>query len=255
MKNIGTIKDKETGRDLEIMELDDGSVTFVAGATLDGDGASGQFGDLPCYALESYKGRTLDVLANAGRPGNWYGIVTDESGSPIVQGAKDPCPGAYISATSLHLLDKEGNELPDSSPFKYVDSATVPYIVVPPLIIMGVTGIVMGCRCVVMNTRNGRKVVGVVADRGPANHLGEISVACAKALRIPIGKTYPANGGGAPAPTIKYQLFPGKAAVVRRVRYPLQPAVPSKEQIVIRSVAVAATSRKKPPHVRRRRTT
>lgn len=230
VRKIGTIKDKETGSDLEITELEDGSVIFFAGATLDGDGANGQFGGLPCYAPASYDGRTLDILANAGGPGNWYGIVTDESGIPIVQGAKDPRPGAYISSTSLHLLDEEGNELPDSSPFKYIDSAKVPYIVVPPMIIRGVQGIVMGCRCVVTNTHNGRKVVGVVADRGPANHLGEISVACAKALRIPTGKAYPANGGGAPAPTIKYRLFPGTPAVVKRVRYPLQPALQSTGQ-------------------------
>ena len=64
MKTIGTILGNK------IVEQDDGSVTFSAGATLDGDGANGQFGGLPCYAPDSYQGGTLDLLANAGHPGN-----------------------------------------------------------------------------------------------------------------------------------------------------------------------------------------
>ncbi len=219
MRKIGTIN----GND--IIEQDDGSVTFSAGATLDGDGANGQFGQSPCYAPASYHGPTLDVLGNAGGPDDWYGVVTDtgdEKGTPIVQKATDPCPGAYISATSLHLLDDNGQRLPASSPFKYVDSATVPFIVVPPMIVKAVAGIVLGCRCVVTNSRTGKTTEAVVADTGPRNHLGEISVACAKAIGVPTGTTHPANGGGASSPTIHYQLFPGKAAVVNGVTYPLQ---------------------------------
>ena len=219
MKKIGTIN----GND--IVERDDGSVTFSAGATLDGDGANGQFGQPPCYAPPSFHRPTLDVLANAGHPGNWYGVVTDtgdEKGTPIVQKATDPCPGAYISATSLHLLDKSGHPLAASSPFKYVDSATVPFIVVPPIIVKGVAGIVLGCHCIVTNSRNGKTTEAVVADTGPRNHLGEISVACAKAIGVPTGTAHPANGGGASSSTIHYQLFPGRAALVHGVTYPLQ---------------------------------
>jgi hypothetical protein len=218
MKSIGTIQGNK------IVEQDDGSVTFSAGATLDGDGANGQFGGFPCYAPASFRDGTLDILANAGHPGNWFGVVTDTgevTGTPIVQGDNDPCPGAFVSATSLHLFDQNGNRLPNSSPFKYVDSATVPFIVVPPVIIKGVAGVVMGCRAVVTNTRNGKTVEAVVADVGPSNHLGEISVACAKALGIPTGGTHPANGGGAES-GIDYQLFPGVPAVVNGVTYPLQ---------------------------------
>ena len=219
MRKIGTIG----GND--IIEQDDGSVTFSAGATLDGDGANGQFGGPPCYAPASYHGQTLDVLANAGHPGNWYGVVTDtgdEDEDPITQKSTDPCPGAYISATTLHLRDLNGNPLPDSSPLKYVDSATVPFIVVPPVIIKGVQPVVLGCLAVVTNTRTGQSTEAVVADVGPRNHLGEISVACARAIGVSTGTTHPANGGGAPSPTIHYRLFPGKPAVINGVTYPLQ---------------------------------
>jgi hypothetical protein len=218
---IGNIKGSD------IVEEDDGSVTFTAGAQLDGDGANGQFGEPPCYAPASYNGKTLDVLANAGGPGNWYGVVTDtgeDNGRPIVQGPNDPCPGAYVSATSLHLPDTDGNPLPNSSPFKYVDSATVPFVVVPPMIIKGVAGVVMGCRAVVTNTKNNQSVEAVVADGGPSNKLGEISLACAKAIGVPAGEgaTHPANAGGVDSHIIHYQLFPDVPAVVNDVTYPLQ---------------------------------
>jgi len=222
---IGNIKGSD------IVEEDDGSVTFTAGAQLDGDGANGQFGEPPCYAPKSYAGKTLDVLANAGGPGNWFGVVTDtgeEDGHPVVQGSGDPCPGAFVSATSLHLPGKDGKPLPRSSPFKYVDSATVSFVVVPPMIIRGVAGVVMGCRAVVTNTKNGKSVEAVVADGGPSNKLGEISLACAKAIGVPAGEgsTHPANSGGVDADShiIHYRLFPGVAAMVNGVTYPLQPS-------------------------------
>ena len=222
-KIIGNIKGSD------IVEEDDKSVTFTAGAQLDGDGANGQFGEPPCYAPASYQGQTLDLLANAGSPGNWYGVVTDtgeDNGTPIVQGPNDPCPGAFVSATSLHLPGKDGKPLPKSSPFKYVDSATVPFMVVPPMIIKGVAGVVMGCRAVVTNTKNNKSVEAVVADAGPRNKLGEISLACAKAIGVPAGEgaKYPANSGGIDASShvIHYRLFPGVQAVVNGVTYPLQ---------------------------------
>jgi len=221
-KRIGTIKDNDTGINIDITEEDDGSIVFAAGATLDGDGANGQFGGPPCYAPPSYQGHTLDILANAGHPGNWYGVVTGNDGTPAVQTQTDPCPGAYVSATSLHLPDQNGQPLPAFSPYKYVDSATVPFVVVPPMIIEGVKGMVLGCRCVVTNRRNNKSTEAVVADVGPHNHLGEISVACAKAIGVPLGSPHEADGGGAPAPTIHYQLFPGTPAVVNGVTYALQ---------------------------------
>lgn len=221
MRVIGTIDG------IDIVENDDKSVTYVSGATIDGDGANGQFGEPPCYAPAGYPGKTLDVLGNAGGPENWFGVVTntgERDGQPIVQGAQDPKPGAFVSATSLHLPGKDGRKLPDSSPFKYVDSATVPYIAVPPLIIRGVAGVVLGCRAVVTNTRNGKTVEAVVADSGPADHLGEISVACARAIGVGAreGAAHPANEGGTEDRIISYRVFPGVAAVVNGVTYPLQ---------------------------------
>lgn len=222
---IATIADSTTGLNIEVVQEDDGSVSFLAGATLDGDGANGQAGQPPCYAPPSFDGATLDVIANAGHPGNWWGVVTDngqESGTPIVQEEDDPAPGAFISATALNLFDENGGGLPDRSPFKYVDSATVPYISLPHIVIQNARGVVVGCRCVVTNSRTGQTVEGVVADSGNNDHIGEISVACAKAIGIPVGKPHEANGGGTNQPIVQYEFFPDTAAEVNGVTYPLQ---------------------------------
>jgi len=115
MRTIGTIQ----GND--VIELDDGSVRFFAGATLDGDGANGQFGQPPCYAPASYHGQTLDVIGNAGHPGNWFGVVTDtghETGTPIVQKATDPAPARMfrqLRCTCPTKMDSHCRILPRSN--------------------------------------------------------------------------------------------------------------------------------------------
>ena len=206
-----------------ITEHDDGSVHFRAKAAIDADGANGQFGAPPSYAPSNFSGKKLDVLANAGGPGNWYGVVTDNgqpNGTPIVQGRSDPCPGAYISATALFLPGPDGESLPRANPFKYVDAATVPYIVVPPAIRNGVKGVVMGCLAHVTNTLNGKHIAAVVGDIGPRKKIGEISCACASA----IGLNPSPISGGVDEHVIEYVIFPGVPAIVNGETYNLQPA-------------------------------
>jgi hypothetical protein len=222
---IATIADSTTGLSIDVVQADDGSVSFIAGATLDGDGASGQAGQPPCYAPESYNGVTLDVVGNAGVPGNWWGVVTHNgqaNGTPIVQGGGDPAPGAFVSTTALNLQGARGQELPDGSPFKYVDSATVPYLSLPEIVIERAQGVVVGCRCLITDSESGASIEGVVADSGGDDHIGEISVACAKALGLPVGSNHEADGGGTTRPVIRYQFFPGTPAMVNGVTYPLQ---------------------------------
>lgn len=205
----------------KIVEDDDGRVHFVADADIDGDGANGQFGGLPCYAPSSYGKPTLDDIRNGGKPGNWWGVVTNNgksSGTPVKQGAKDPCPGAYVSATSLKLRGADGGPLKASDPFRYVDAATVPFAVVPPAILKKTKGIVLGCKCIVTNRKTGKTAVGVVADSGPTFKIGEISPAMARLVGVPAS----ARSGGEKSFVIQYEIFPGVAAVVNGVEYPLQ---------------------------------
>ena len=78
--------------------------------------------------LETWDG-ALDWKANGGHPGNWFGVVTDtgqSSGNPIVQGPNDPCPGFYVSSTSLADHSKGQHD-----PLRYVDARKIPYLAYP----------------------------------------------------------------------------------------------------------------------------
>ena len=68
---IGTINS------CRILEEDDTTVTFTAGAQLDGDGANGQFGGNPCYAPKSYHGKHSMYLRMPGPPGT--GAVSSQT--------------------------------------------------------------------------------------------------------------------------------------------------------------------------------
>jgi hypothetical protein len=69
---------------------------FECGLTLDADGSPKAYGP-PGLA------GTLDNLGNAGHSGNWWGLVTDRQGHPIVQNGiapQQPCRGFYISRST-----------------------------------------------------------------------------------------------------------------------------------------------------------
>src|SRR5262252_6322375 len=69
---------------------------YKAGLNVDADGSP------HAYHPDGISG--LDYLGNAGRPGHWWALVTDDgkpSGNPIIQTANDPAPGFYVSTTSL----------------------------------------------------------------------------------------------------------------------------------------------------------
>jgi hypothetical protein len=90
------------------------------------------------------------------------------------------------------------------------------YVVVPPQIISGVGPIVLGCQAHV--TFEGKTVPAVVGDVGPRKKLGEISIACAKALGIP---SSPVNGG-VDEHVVGYVIEPGVPAQVNGKTYHLQ---------------------------------
>lgn len=88
------------------------------------------------------------------------------------------------------------------------------YIVVPPAVIFGVPGVVLGCRALV--SFNGLSTDAVVGDVGPHSKIGEISIATAKALGIPSSPV----DGGIDEHAVHYTIWPGVAAD----GYELQPA-------------------------------
>ena len=140
----------------------------------DGDGANGRAGGVACYVPRGSGLPSLDLLANAGSPGNWWGIACDSGGNPFIQQASDPVQGAYISTTSYQVRFKPDGVTPrpTNDPDRYLDAVAVPFIVVPGAFVRGVPGIVLGCKCEV--EYQGKVVAAMVGDTGP--DFGEFSV-------------------------------------------------------------------------------
>lgn len=129
----------------------------------------------------------LDYLANAGSTGDWWGIVTqngEEDGEPVIQGADDPAPGFYVSCTSL-----QDTTVDFRSPAAWVDSETIPFIVLPGGHEFGGH---MGDVATVVRLDTGVYCHAIAADVGPSDQIGEGSIALADALGI---NSSPKNGG------------------------------------------------------------
>jgi hypothetical protein len=171
---------------------DDGSVSFVAGMTIDADGGR------RTYAPPDSGLKALDYLANAGSPGNWYGLVTDTQGRPVI--AKS---GYYVSPTTY-----ERKEYSNRNPERYLDPETEFFAVFPGPLRRLVKPVVLGCRVIVQDLQTGATKEGVAGDTGPSTHLGEASIAFAEFFGIP---SSPKNGGVG-GRRFKYIFFPGIAA-------------------------------------------
>lgn len=89
-----------------------------------------------------------------------------------------------------------------------LNAETEPFVVVPPAIIHGTRGKVLGSLVICHNQNNGLKATGVVGDIGPHLKIGEVSVAMAKAL----GLSGSPLSGGTEAKVIEYTIYVGKAA-------------------------------------------
>lgn len=139
--------------------------------------------------------------------------------------------GAKLEWIAKAAIDSDGSDNRHSDPCwqpqttlshngRPVDAESVPYIVVPPAIVRGVVGVVMGCKAVVTNTMTGQQTRAVVADIGPKTKLGEMSCECARR----IGLSGNPNHGGTSRKIIKYEIWPGVPACVDGVTYRLQSA-------------------------------
>ena len=180
----------------------DGSYSFTAGMQIDGDGANGQ-SSAPVYAPHGYTPEPLDFLANAGGPGNWYGVVTLH-GQPLIQTADDPAPGAYIAATSYMTPGANSTD-----PRAYIDANAVPFIVIPSHWRAEAEGVVLGCKATVLDTHTGKLLDNaIVGDFGPNSKTGEASIAVARFFDVPCS---PKNGG-TDTPRFLYTFFPGVKA-------------------------------------------
>lgn len=184
----------------------DGAVLWKSGLAVDFDGAPNAYH--PPTRANPSTGRPpgLDALANAGRPGNWWGIVTkgnDGKGEPVVQGPGDPYPGFYVSSTSL--TDPARHY---ANPRRYVDAMTVPYVSLPSRSAHGfprfeaVVGLRLGDLVMVRYATTW--VAAIYADVGPEGKIGEGSAALALALELPLS--------GHDGADVLFAALPGTAA-------------------------------------------
>ncbi|MGE0560562.1 MAG: T9SS type A sorting domain-containing protein [Flavobacteriales bacterium] len=166
-----------------------GAILYRAKMAIDADGCPRAYGP---------NNSGLDWTANAGYPGNWWGIVTDVNGDPVIQGPGDPYPGMYVSSTSLVQTGYS-----NSNPLRYVDSENIPYIALPSAL-QSLANIAKGDLAYVRNTTNGNTCFAYFADTGPGGKLGEGSMALAVALGI---NSSPKTGGTS-QPILDYVVFP-----------------------------------------------
>jgi hypothetical protein len=174
-------------------------VWWVGELTVDADGSPRAYGPEGTDPL--------DYLANAGYPGNWWGIATDSQdydGNPIEQGGNDPYPGYYVSTTAYVVPG-----FPYSDPRRYLDSEKIVFIVVPMPVLKSTTGICKGCRARMTDLHTKVYVDCVVGDVGPSDHLGEASMAAAKYFDI---NSDPKSGGSSDSKRWRYDIWPGIVA-------------------------------------------
>lgn len=203
MRTIATLSGE--GFNSVIKEDDNGRVFFKSDADIDADGANGQNGGIGAYRIDN---KGLELLTNGGmKIVDGRVICKEQWARDIVLLGKDNQPlilknGIIPSKTWYQHVGINAND-----PSAYVDAETVPYIVVPNIIITSVSGIVRGCKAMV--TYKGKSVLCVVADKGPAKKNGELSIAAAKELGIP----HNPRNGGIDIPDVLYEIWPGVPAV------------------------------------------
>jgi hypothetical protein len=202
MRTLGTIGSE--GFPCRITEEADGRVHFLADADIDADGANGQNGAPAAYKADD---SGTELLANGGMKIVGGKVICAQSWArDIVILDDDNEPKVFSGGIIASMTWYRHPGKPPNDPASYVDAETIPYIVVPSLIIQKTVGIVRGCKARV--TWKNKFVECVVADRGPSNKIGELSIAAARAVGLPFS---PRNGG-TDKREVLYELWPGVAA-------------------------------------------
>lgn len=151
------------------------------------------------YSLDPHL-PALDYLANARHDPHddtspYVGVYCTDKAKlhPYVQ-PDGPYAGYLVSTTSLVDSSKAPEDVA-----RYVDSRSVPYIVVPSLALH--LGVELGDAGYVVDLATGTRVYFVAADVGP--HLGEASIALAEGLGVNASPKH----GGDEARSFKWTVF------------------------------------------------
>jgi hypothetical protein len=188
VKTIGGVKIYQEGN----------ALLYVAGMQIDADG------DEMAYAPDGSGLSPLDYLANAGSPGNWWGITTDKSGNPYIQQPYHRGPGYYVSSTAL-----ENPAFPSSNPDRFLDSSQIPFFVLPSDFHSGMPSPLippkLGDLGFAYNTKTQDNNAMIYGDIGPKGQIGEASIGLAKTL----GVNSDPKKGGTENKIICYWFIPG----------------------------------------------
>lgn len=192
-KNTLTEIDAVAGVKIWSVEGEPASFIFKAGLMVDCDGNPLAYGP---------NNTGIDYTANggddkSGKPDAWWGGPVDSSNKPIVQKIYEPCPGFYVSGTSLI-----NPAYPEDCQYRYMDASAIPFIVLPGGHTNGAKG---GDVCLCFNEKTGDNCYGVFADVGPGSKIGEASMRMAQALSIDEDP----KTGGTESKIITYLVFPG----------------------------------------------
>lgn len=180
-----------------LKEPQTGSYVFVVRhAKVDADGAPNAYhpDDVGLNCIRDTGFRGLDCPANGGYPSqDWWrsAIVPDPHNKNV--GYIQPSgefKGFFVSQTSLKDAQKS-----DLDPTKYVNAATVPYLVFPGKFNrLSGTG-TLGDAGYAFNLDNGKVSPFIVAEIGPSDAtLGEMSIALGTALGATIRTREPVRG-------------------------------------------------------------
>ena len=167
--------------------------------TIDGDGHP------QCYGPSGTA--ALDYLGNAGHPGNWWGVATDNQesyGDPVVQGSQNSCPGFYVSTTAYVVPGYYWYD-----PRRYLHSGEVPFMVIPGNVRTSCRGICKGCKGKVTDKKSKKSMEVVVGDIGPSDHMGEGSMKLAEFFGL---DPSPKHGGSSDESRFYFECWPGIAA-------------------------------------------
>jgi GH18 family chitinase len=169
-----------------------------------------------CGAPKAYNANdaiALDYLSHAGKPGDWWSLVTDNgtpSGKPLVQTATERAPGYYISMTALTNKNRTAKD-----PRAYINAAAVPYIVLPPSLAKKAK---IGDFAAIINKHTGAVSYAIFADTGEEGVVGESSInAAAKS-----GINSSAKAGGTKTTDLIYIVFPNSGNGFGRSLYDIR---------------------------------
>jgi len=150
----------------------------------------------------------LDYTGNAGYPGNWWGVVTNSNGEPIIQKkgnkSKHPHPGLYVSCTAYGHSD-----YPTDDVRHWVNAETVAYSVIPSSVRSSVPPKFMGCRAEIYDKKTHKVLDCVCAEIGPSTHMGEASMFVCEHFGL---SSNPKDGGSCEKKRFRYRFWPGDPA-------------------------------------------